>query len=102
MIGLKFKVESYGMMCVHVLRDIWGHPFDKKAELLLCALRPSEVRVSPDEVKTDYREWRVTVYLNTDDTISSIEQEVLVGTDGPDFPNGYALWQAWCRIGVNL
>jgi hypothetical protein len=77
---------SMGYTSIPVLQGLWGTPWCNAAANFLPALRPSCVRVTRGEVTLDAVSWRVTVYLNADDTISRIEQEVEVGLVG--FRNG--------------
>jgi hypothetical protein len=78
---------SMGSTSLPVLQQLWGTPWCNAAANFLPALRPSCVRVTRGEVTLDAVNWRVTVYLNDDNTISRIEQEVEVGLVG--FRNGH-------------
>lgn len=64
---------------IPVLPFLWGRTWSARANDLIASLRPSTVRMSTGEVKSDSRLWRVTVYLVEGDIIRRIEQEVEVG-----------------------
>jgi hypothetical protein len=75
---------------LRVLPELYGRPWDVRAMNLIDALRPSRVRVSAGELKTDSFPWRVTVMLDGAGLgiIKWIEQEVTVGLRG-GFENGH-------------
>jgi hypothetical protein len=74
-------------MTLTVLPELTGRPWNNAAANYLLCLRPSAVRVTYGMVTLDSYSWRVTVYLNEDNTIRCIEQEVNVGLIG--FRNGW-------------
>lgn len=75
---------------ITVLECLVGLPMDDLARSYISALRPSEVRVSTGLLKSDAREWRVTVMTNEDGIITEITQEVAV--ELPEgVQNGYEL-----------
>ncbi len=75
-----------GYTSINVLGFLKGLPLDNLALSYLHALRPSRVRVTHGETTTDACCWRVTVYLDKEDRIDHIEQEVEVG-----FYSGYTI-----------
>ncbi len=77
-------------LCLRVLPQLYGRPWDERAMNLVDALRPSRVRVSKGELKTNAITWRVTVMLDSEGhgVIKWIEQEVTVGLRG-DFEHGH-------------
>ncbi len=81
--------ERYGYLTLPVLLDLWGTAWNAAAANFLQCLRPSMVRVIGyrQSVTLDIANWRVTVYLDTDNKIDRIEQEVKVGLVG--FRNGH-------------
>jgi hypothetical protein len=85
---------QYGFTVVDVLPFLRGRKWDERALGFVHTLRPSYIRVTRGEVKTDARTWRVTVYVDHADTILSIKQEVEIGLTGTDWENGYdaSLW----------
>lgn len=83
---------SYGFTNVRVLPDLEGKPWNEITQAYMRSLRPSVVRVVPDDgtVTSDARLWRVTVYLTASGKIRLIDQEVEVDLPvGVD--HGYAL-----------
>jgi hypothetical protein len=83
--GKAYELSSYalGQCDLPVLRELWGTPWNNFALGLCHSLRPSMLRVTTGETKSDARLYRVTVYLEQDGrTISRIEQEVDVGLYG--------------------
>ena len=46
------------------------------------AVRPSSIRVTESAMKMDARRWRVTVFIDKNNIIQSIDQEVEVGIPG--------------------
>lgn len=84
--------ERMGYLSLPVLQFLWGQPWDDLALNLVHSLQPSALRVIywGGVEKTDAIRQRVTIYLNKDDTIRSMEQEVNVGLVGQS--NGHTLW----------
>lgn len=68
-----------GYTSVPMLTFLRGQPWDDRAKNLVHALRPSSVRTSKGELKSDSETWRVTVMLEADGRIRNIMQEVQVG-----------------------
>lgn len=73
--------SSRGFICLHVLPELAGRPWDDYALGAVHSLRPSWIRVIPNDggIQLDSQEWRVTVWLHDDGTIKEIDQEVVVG-----------------------
>lgn len=71
--------KHLGYTSIPMLTFLWGQPWDDRAKNLVHALRPSSVRTSKGELKSDAETWRVTVMLDADNCIRSITQEVQVG-----------------------
>lgn len=67
-----------GGLDIKVLPELTGKPWNENALHLVHALRPSSIRVTTGEIKCDSRTWRVTVYINEENIIQEIEQEVEV------------------------
>jgi len=75
--------KSWSGGTILVLQVLWGQPWNNLALNYIHALRPSALRVCTDGTTCDYQPWRVTVWLEDDErTISLIEQEVELATDG--------------------
>lgn len=68
-----------GVASIEVLEFLKGMPFDNLIVAWLYSLHPSMIRVSYGEVCCDSYTDRVTVWLNADDTVEKITQEVVVG-----------------------
>ena len=88
------KPNERGWTCIEVLEFLKGKPYDAVALAYIHSLRPSYIRVTKGMTTLDARTWRVTVYINEDNTIRSIKQEVEVA-----LPDGVAHGQA---LGVAL
>ena len=70
-------LAGYCFPTLDVLPGLRGKPWNDVALALVTTLRPSAIRATRGETKSNSRAWRVTVYLASDDrTIVSIEQEV--------------------------
>lgn len=69
---------SIGGTKIRVLEFLNGRKLDEVAHAYISACRPSRVRVSTGEITLDSRPWRVTVYVDGENTIKYIEQEVQV------------------------
>ena len=65
-----------GFQCIPVLEFLKGRKWDEVALAYIHALRPSTIRVSKNELKSNAQPWRVTVMLDADGFIEHIEQEV--------------------------
>jgi hypothetical protein len=82
--------ESYGWSSIKVLEFLNGKPWDNVALAYVHSLRPSSIRVTTGCITLDSRIWRVTVFVDDDNIIKYITQEVEVGL--PDgVANGEAL-----------
>ena len=68
-----------GFTIIRPLAFLHGRKWDDLALGFIHALRPSSVRVVKTGAWLNSSNWRVTVWLNADDTIRVIEQEVAVG-----------------------
>lgn len=64
---------------VDVLDFLNGSPWNEVALGYVHSLRPSSIRVTTGRATADARTWRVTVYVNDDNIIQGITQEVEVG-----------------------
>lgn len=75
------EFNSRGFICIKVLPELNGRPWNDVALGYLHSLRPSRIRVIKDGwTQCDSRLWRVTVYLEKDgETIKRIDQEIQVG-----------------------
>ncbi len=93
------KPNSIGYICIEVLLFLKGKKWDEIALAYVHALRPSSIRVTNGEIKTDSRVWRVTVCVNDKDVIDKIEQEVEVGLPA-GVSHGHALGDA-LKYGIN-
>ena len=71
--------KEQGYLCLDVLPFLVGKKWDVVALGYVHSLRPSCIRVTKGVIKSDSREWRVTVYVDDKDVITNIEQEVEVG-----------------------
>lgn len=72
------KPNEIGFTCIEVLEFLKGKPYDVVALAYIHSLRPTYIRVTKGWTTLDARTWRVTVYINEDNTIRSIKQEVQV------------------------
>ena len=72
------KLNIIGFNVIPVLTFLEGLPWDDYTLGWVHSLRPSCIRVSNGCVTCDCWTWRVTVYVNEDNTIRKIEQEVQV------------------------
>lgn len=81
---------SAGYLSVEMLSFLRDQPWDDVARAYVTALRPSEVRVSTGELKSDAKPWRVTVIVDAAERITEISQEVEVELP-PGIENGHAL-----------
>lgn len=85
---------KYGFIEIDVLECLRGRPYDEIAKAFISALRPSDIRIIHNsEVHCDSFVWRVSVYLDKNQKIESIKQEVKC--ELPDnINNGYELKKA--------
>lgn len=78
--------DCIGFASIKVLEFIYGKPWNKYALCLVHSLRPSYIRVSNGGIQCDARIWRVTVFVDGNNLIRNIIQEVEVGlTDDCDY-----------------
>lgn len=78
--------------CLPVCSYLIGTPWDELALAAVSTTRPSSIRVlGPTDYETcDGRTWRVSVYVDSNNIIKSVEQEVIA--DVPDeIEHGHAL-----------
>ena len=61
---------------IPVLQQLWGLPLSDLVLAYVAALRPSAIRVTGGEVKCNSHVWRVTVFVDGNDVVTRIEQEV--------------------------
>ena len=78
-IELNSTRRSYSV--IEVLAFLKGRKIDKVVMGYLHALRPSKIEVVPFRESThcDAFTWRVRIFLNKDETIDCIQQEIQVG-----------------------
>jgi len=79
--------EAISSDVLEVLPFLKGRSWDQLALNYVHSLQPSSIRVTRGECKTDWRSWRVTVFVNEHDVILKIEQEADVGCIG--YASGY-------------
>ena len=87
----KKDFPSHSYCKIRVLEFLNGKPWNNMAANYLMALRPSYVRVTKGEITLDSCLWRVTVYIDNNNIIEYIEQEVEAGLIG--IVNGSHLYQ---------
>ncbi len=68
--------NAQGWMVIPVLEFLNGKPWNDMSKSFVSALRPSVVRLCRESATCDAITWRVTVWINKDDKIKRIEQEV--------------------------
>ena len=73
------RPDDIGFGEIEVLSFLKGRKWDEVALAYVHALRPSSIRVTTGICKLDARIWRVTVYVDKNDIIQEIGQEVEVG-----------------------
>jgi len=83
------RPASIGWTCVETLPFLIGRKWNQLALNYVHSLRPSSIRVTTGVVKLDAQSWRVTVYVDDNDIIEKIEQEVEVGSVG--YNNAYEM-----------
>lgn len=69
--------RGYGYM--EILSFLTGKPWNKVAMGYVHAVRPSYIRVIKGEETTDSKVWRVSIYIDKDNIIEKIMQEVELG-----------------------
>ena len=90
--GAKFEnFDHIGYTTIKVLPKLHGKVWDDVALGYLHSLRPSHIRViKPHEgVQLDAQSWRVNVYIDDNNIITGVDQEVEVG-----LPDGVANGEA--------
>jgi len=70
--------ETEGFTVIKILEFLWGLPWGEIPLCFIKAVNPTYLRVTNGEVKTDAICGRVTVWLDRNDRIESIDQEVKV------------------------
>lgn len=81
-IGKTFPFEGYnhrGFLVRKVLPELVGKTFDEYALGLIHSLRPSFIRVCKGSHTLDAVTWRVTVFIDDNNRIKEVVQEVEVG-----------------------
>lgn len=71
--------QSRGFQSIEVLSFLKGKKWDEIALAYVNAVRPSCIRVTTGMCTMDARIWRVTVFVDEQDVIKDITQEVEVG-----------------------
>lgn len=84
---------AWGYLRITVLPELTGKPWGEVALGYVYGLRPSMIRVVRGEETTDGQPWRVSVYVDSGDRITHIDQAVDVAL--PDgISNGMELREA--------
>lgn len=86
---LDMESSCKGQMTIPVFEFLKGRPWGDEAKSFVSSLRPSRVRIVRDGKQCDSVAWRVTVWLNHDDTINLIEQEVVCNLYGETDEHGF-------------
>lgn len=68
-----------GYYTLIVLPQLNGKCWNEYALALVHSLRPSHIRVVTDSAQLDAQTWRITVWVDHNNIIKQIEQEVEVG-----------------------
>lgn len=76
------RPNSISWTSIEVLPFLKGREWDQVALNFVHSLRPSSIRVTDGWMTLDSRSWRVTVVVDDNNIIQSIEQEVEVGCEG--------------------
>lgn len=87
---LDMKCDCEGYTVIPVLEFLNGREWCDNAKSFVSALRPSRVRICRDGCHLDAIGWRVTVWLNPDDTINRITQEVHLNLYGEKDETGFS------------
>ena len=69
----------FGFTAIPILEFLWDRKWDEIALAYCHALNPTYIRVTTGDLKMDSRTGRITVYVDEEDTILYMEQEVEVG-----------------------
>lgn len=72
------QVNRVGYLSIKVLEFLTGYPWNDLALGYVHGLRPSAIRVTKDEETMDSVPYRVTVYVDENDRITGMRQEVEV------------------------
>lgn len=95
--------NRFGYLSLPVLEFLWGQPWDDLALSCVMTLRPSSIRVTAGECTSDACCWRVTVYLNRDQsTIGSIDQEMEIPIYDVARTNGAYISGALLERGIDI
>lgn len=88
---VRFKpFQARGWTEIDVLPELIGKKWGPIPLGLCHVVRPSSIRVTTGETKCDASTWRLTVYVDKDDIIQSLHQEVeFGGTD--EVGSGYEM-----------
>ncbi len=78
MVPYPARVNRISFSSIRVLEFLTGYPWDDMALGWVHGLRPSFIRVVDGAETCDAQPWRVTVYVNDKNIITSIRQEVEV------------------------
>lgn len=87
------KPVGHGNRVIELLPMLKGRPFNMHIWGWLHAFRPSKIRIGRGGVTCDCCPWRITVWLNKDETIRRIEQEVQFGLFGEDANATTEYWE---------
>lgn len=78
-LGTEYELPTLlGGTTIPILEVLWGLPWGEIPLCFIRAVNPSYIRVTNGETKTDARPQRVTVYVDNNDVIERIEQEVTI------------------------
>jgi hypothetical protein len=77
------KPKHLTLIILPVLKMFWGSKFDKTTNNFLNSLRPSIVRIIKPRkpYAIDNKPWRVSVFVDKNNIIEKIEQEVMIGLE---------------------
>lgn len=91
----KFKKcrGRFGFTSIRVLEFLNGRKLDDVVLAYVNGLRPSCIRICEDAAHADARTWRVTIWVNENDIVKCINQEIEVWLP-EGVRNGYALKHA--------
>lgn len=81
-----------GYTIIKVLEFLEGRKLSEQVLDFIHALRPSCIRITEGYTTCDAMLWRVTIYVDKDDIVRSIQQEVEVGLRSAK--NGHELSQS--------
>lgn len=93
-LGTEYELPTLlGGTAIPILEMLWGLPWGEIPLCFIRAVNPSYIRVTNGETKTDARPQRVTVYVDENDVIERIEQEVTIA-GGTGYEMGVKLEEA--------